>query len=73
MLYRPQHGGLDDSMREVVTLDPTFDALARYLDVDINDISIQYYGEDSRIGWDTYCILVNYQGWGFTDEEPTYA
>ena len=73
MIYRPQRGSLEDSMKDAHVIFPaTKEKLAKVLDADVDDVDVHPYlnGRDGRIGWEnTY--LVTYRGWpvGFTDTE----
>jgi hypothetical protein len=68
MKFRPQRGGLIESMNAVVLLDPTLESLARHLNVPVEDIECYFYGYDTRILWDTYAVTVDGDIVGFTDE-----
>lgn len=79
--YRPQRGSLEDSMREAVPI-KDFDALVAHLqkehdrypvatglprpsheNVEVRDYEIF----DERIGWITYIVTIENNGWGFTN------
>jgi hypothetical protein len=67
MKYRPQRGGLADSMKEVIELEPTIDALASHLAVPAEQITVEPYCYDDRIGWHTQLVSVRGMAIGFTD------
>lgn len=66
ILYRPQRGGLAESMAEVKefsTIKEMFENIASEwkepcgrAPFSIEDIYIRYYGYDSRIDWETYLV-----------------
>lgn len=75
--YRPQRGGLDESMREVVTFNDFWE-LREYLRPHGEIVSIRRYGRgrDERIGWDTYIVNILWPDGtigpiGFTDSLPS--
>ena len=68
MKFRPQRGGLIESMAGVVNIDPTLESLARHLNVPVEDIECYFYGYDTRIRWDTFAVIVDGDIVGFTDE-----
>jgi hypothetical protein len=78
--YRP-HGmslTLADAMAQVIEV-ASLDELVRrmrervqdWYPIDqlptIDNIKVEPYGFDDRIGWDTYIVTVNGSAWGFTD------
>lgn len=68
MKFRPQRGGLEESMKAMVELEPTRQALAAHLKVaDDRRIDVERYCYDYRTHWDTYCVTVDGNGVGFTD------
>lgn len=74
MQYRPQRGGLDESMKEVVTLPASRRALAEHLGHQESAIIVKPYAGfyedevyDERICWNTYLVTVERQAVGFTD------
>ena len=67
MKFRPQRGGLADSMAEVVELRPSIEALVRHLKVPGDRIDVRPYYYDDRTGWKTYIVTVDGQAVGFTD------
>lgn len=71
MKYRPQRGGLKESMDEVVELEDSLSALAGYLGVSPETVHVTPYRYDDRIGWNTYLVTVDGQGVGFTDGPVT--
>ena len=68
MKFRPQRGGLIESMVGVVNIDPTLDSLARHLNVPVEDLECYFYGYDTRILWNTFVVTVDGDIVGFTDE-----
>jgi hypothetical protein len=86
-LYRPHRGSLADAMREVVEVND-FAQLVRHMRRGVEswyppaamptmeNTTIEPYGFDDRIGWDTHIVLVKGEAWGFTngaltkDEKP---
>ena len=70
MRYRPQRGGLADSMAEVIELPATLADLANHLGVKPEQISLRSYGFDDRIGWMTWLVSIDGQAVGFTDRNP---
>lgn len=67
MKFRPQRGGLAESMAEVVEL-PDLRALAEWLVINIARLDVKpYTSYDYRTGWDTYVVTVDGQAVGFTD------
>jgi len=69
-LYRDYHGSFDRSMKTVQEFENR-EALVKYLQDDIdqfntgrdcNNITIEPYGFDPRIGWD--CHIVHLKGYG---------
>jgi hypothetical protein len=74
MLYRPQRGGFLESMTASVILEPTYAALASYLNVNQEDIDVHFYCYDTRLVWrKTYIVMVNEDAVGFINMEPIYA
>ena len=61
VLFRPNSGGLAESMKEVKEFN-SLKELLEYLVVNqngafaIGDISIRYYTYDERIDWETYMV-----------------
>jgi hypothetical protein len=66
MKFRPQRGGLEESMRETIEV-ADMKSLATHLGVDVERIVVRHYGFDSRIGWDTHIVTIDGEGVGFTD------
>jgi len=54
-------------METVREIEPTLDALAVLLKVPPSVISVEPYGYDVRIKWDTYLVTVEGLACGFTD------
>lgn len=69
VVYRPQRGGLEESMREK----KEFDSLKKMLEwlptqqeqcgnknaFDIRNLHISYYCYDERVGWETYIVTTD--------------
>ena len=71
MKFRPQRGGFEESMKEVVELQDSVDALRHHLGCNYDDeIRFERPLFDSRNGWETYCVTVNFCAVGFTDSIP---
>jgi hypothetical protein len=67
---------LDDCMKTVKEIEPTKEAVKKYLsdyygkEVDIDTITVEKYGTfDERIGWDTYIVCIDGNAVGFTNEK----
>lgn len=85
MRYRPQRGGLAQSLAETVTLRADVRCLVEHLRLELRDflrpdlitdatVTVTPYGFDDRCGWDTH--LVSIKGWGpcgMTDRMPEGA
>lgn len=70
MLYRPQRGGLDESMREKIILLSSRAALAEYLKVPVTDISISDEATyDGRTDWESWTVLVRGEAVGFVNQD----
>jgi len=63
-------------MTTIATIEPTREAIAQYLrdqwgglgyDIYPENIKVEPYGFDERIGWDTYIVLLGDQASAFTD------
>lgn len=67
MKYRPQRGGLKESMAEVIEIEPTINALAVVLKVPPSAITVEAYTYDDRIGWDTYLVCIEGCAVGYTN------
>lgn len=70
MIYRPQRGGLAESLQEAVRIDRSLDALAAHLHATVEEITIQYYLYDERLHQESYVVFVNREPFGFIDENP---
>ena len=73
MKFRPQRGSLEDSMKEIVELLPTREALIAHLYSDHlcmwgDDVHVIPYVYDYRINWDTQAVVVNDYIVGFTNQ-----
>ena len=78
VLYRPHRGSLDDSMREMVEVND-FSQLVRHMRREVEswypkiempteeNTKLEPYAFDSRIGWNTYLVVVNGNAWGYTN------
>jgi hypothetical protein len=77
-LFRPHRGLLADSMAEVVEVNDLAQLVRHmrrgveswYPKDELPTLANTYvvpYGPDSRIGWNTYIVLVKGQAWGFTN------
>ncbi len=76
MQIRVQRGGLSDSLRTTMDIEPTAKAIAEYLrlqwgglgyGVDENKITVEPYGFDNRIQWNTHIVLLDGRAVAFTD------
>jgi len=71
MIFRPQRGGITQSMKEKVILLSSKAALAKHLRVPIKSVDVRWYGDDAWNGWrSTYLIIVDGNAVGFTNQEP---
>lgn len=66
VLFRPQRGGLEESMHEVVAVSDKL-ALAVYLGAKVEEVTVTRASYDARILWDTHLVSVNGHGVGFTN------
>jgi hypothetical protein len=76
--YRPHRGSLDEAMAEMVEV-ANLSALVAHMRKSVADwyppeelptvetTTVERYGYDNRIGWDTHVVKVNGSVWGFTD------
>lgn len=69
--YRPQRGGLEESMKETVEL-ADFAALRAHLaeswpEAVLGTVEVKPYEYDARIGWNTHLVCVNGDAMGYTD------
>lgn len=72
MIYRPQRGSLAESMDARVMLLSSKAALAKHLDMKVEDIEVKPYYDmvDPRTRWrETFLVTYNGYGIGFTDTE----
>ena len=78
MKFRDHRGSLTESMATVIDIPPTLEALkiiintelGKYGVPEISDemITVESYGFDNRIGWDTHIVIVNGYGvYGYID------
>jgi hypothetical protein len=76
MKVRPHRRLLDEAMAEVQEIEPTMDALRKWVDAsfgvmqppDLSNLELQHYTYDARIEWDTWIItLPGFGVLGFTD------
>jgi hypothetical protein len=65
MKYRDHRRGLKESMETMREIEPTIDALAVILKVPPSTVTVEPYGYDHRIGWDTYLVAVEGRAVGF--------
>jgi len=66
MMYRPQRGGLAESMAEkTFVLD--FADLCTVLNASEESVKLRPYGYDVRNDWQTYAVLINNQIVEFTN------
>ena len=71
MKFRFHRGSLDDSLKTEVEINPpTLNALAVYLDVEQNDLTVTPYCFDERCGWDTHLVKTSDGVLGMTDMMP---
>lgn len=69
MKFRPQRGGLDAAMKEVVDVEG-LTGLAAHLKTlgwKFENVTVEPYGFDKRIGWDTHLVCVDGKPVGYTD------
>ncbi len=64
--FRPQRGGLEESMNAAKAIWDMED-LARRLETTPDKIDFIYFGWDSRVFWDTWIVTVDGQVVGFTN------
>lgn len=69
--YRPQRGSLAEAAAEVVEISDFID-LVRHLrsqlpNASLNNVTVEPYGFDQLIGWNTHIVCVNGEACGFTD------
>ena len=63
VLYRPQRGGLDESMEAMKRFESA-EEMIRYLvfthlhAFEESDVYIRYYGYDERVDWETYIVCI---------------
>jgi hypothetical protein len=71
---------LDDAMATCKEIEPTMKAVINevlsslpvFLHIKPEDIHVEPYGYDKRIGWDTHVVVVDGYGvYGFTDGMPS--
>lgn len=68
-VFRPQRGGLSESMDEQVTFE-SMAGLRFVLDkfcYGPGQVKVEPYGFDKRIGWDTHIVTVDGRAVGFTN------
>jgi hypothetical protein len=68
-MFRPQRGGLAESMDARVQLPPTKTALATHLSEPVADITVLYSCYDDRIDWETWTVCVRGNAVGFTNRK----
>jgi len=77
MKVREHRGGLAEAMGTMVEIEPTMSALLQSMresfkgwpiNVTEENVHVEPYGFDDRIGWDTYIITIDGYGvYGFSD------
>lgn len=67
MLFRHHRSTIECSMKTVVDLQATKEAIASYLNIDKTKIEVKKYGYDTRNKWDTYIVTVDGQAVGMTN------
>lgn len=77
MKVREHRGGFADSMATVAEIEPTKEALAKFISeredrsVKTSHVKVSKYGFDNRIGWNTYIVESKEENewgvFGFTD------
>jgi hypothetical protein len=80
MKIREHRGYLADSMKTVKDIGPTKADLIAHLKETLKEcdviitpltVTVEYYGYDDRIGWETYIVKIkNWGVYGFTDALP---
>ena len=79
VLYRPQRGGLDESMEELKEFAAVEDLLNWLCEdseicgkkmFEVEDINFSYYCYDERIDWQTFIVTIN--KWGEEDYLEKY-
>jgi hypothetical protein len=80
MKIREHRGLLAEAMSSCKEIEPTMTAvidqvlssLPCFLGIKPEDIHVEPYGYDKRIGWDTHIVIVDGYGvYGFTDGMPS--
>ena len=68
--YRPHCGGLDEAMERVVNIS-SIEELITHIDpffgATPENVTIEPYGWDERIDWDTHLVCVDNNAIGYTD------
>jgi hypothetical protein len=72
-LYRPQRGGLSESMLEALKFDSKEELIQKLsedlmVNIEANEISIKKYVYDDRIKWDTHIVLLNGNAIGYVNK-----
>ncbi len=67
MKIREHRGMLADAMKTVKDIEPTTEAVACFLNTAKENIKVEPYGFDNRIGWNTYVVTDRGNGVAFTD------
>ena len=77
MRFRWHRGGLGESMETAFEFDGLEDLIAKMnddsplMEITSDAVTVQHYGYDPRVLWDTYIILLDGHPLGFTDGKPT--
>jgi hypothetical protein len=80
MKIREHRGLLDEAMSTCKEIEPTMESvidqvlssLPCFLHIKPEDIHVEPYGYDKRIGWDTHVVVVDGYGvYGFIDGMPS--
>lgn len=80
MLYRPHRRSLEAAMQDAVEFDGTKAGLVSVMTdhelmtwfpkdklPSVDNVSVEAYGFDDRIEWNTYLVTVSGSAWGFTN------
>ena len=75
MKYRPQRGGLEESMAQAAEILPSLSALTKHINglgwfcypIYSGQVKVIHQGFDARINWDTHIVTVDGQAVGFTN------
>ena len=67
--FRPQRGGLDESMAAKVRI-TSKEELAGLLKTTPERIEFRYIGRDERVGWNAYLVSVDGRAVGYSSDKP---